>query len=70
MADIESGYLGAVAHAVLTAIAVAEGIGLKSRVGKLAAGCCAGWHAYATFYHLTHPREVDTMSMSSKKESR
>lgn len=67
MADIESGYLGAVAHAVLAAVAVAEGAQFKSRIGKLAAGCCAGWHIYATVYHLTHPRPTAIISMSSKE---
>jgi hypothetical protein len=68
MADIESGYLGAVTHAVLAAVAAVEGAQFKSRIGKLAAGCAFGWHVHAVYYHLTHPRDRAIMEMS--KETR
>lgn len=50
--DIESGWTGAATHGAMVVLAVAEGIGFKSRWAKLLAGACTGWHLYATYYHI------------------
>lgn len=63
---IDSGYLGAGVHGALVVLAVVEAVGFKSRWAKLLAGACAGWHAYATVYHI---REKRAQCRDSKKQS-
>lgn len=67
MADVvNSGYTGAATHGALAALAVVEAVGFKSRWAKLLAGCCAGWHLYATYYHVAERR---ASCRDSKKQS-
>ena len=64
--DVESGYTGAITHGALVALAAVEAAGFKSKWSKLLAGCCAGWHLFAVYYHIRERREYGRAQRSSQ----